>query len=95
MTSHSAWPVCALIQYIVVYICSEFADKKLHLIFPALKVSMNACMDPVGFSISNKVWNHYNRDSISNKVRNHYNRDILRIMMKIIVLQLFTVGVDK
>ena len=82
MTSHSAWPVCALIQYIVVYICSEFADKKLHLIFPALKVSMNACMDPVGFSISNKV-------------RNHYNRDILRIIMKIIVLQLFAVGVDK
>ena len=53
--------VCALIQYIVIivkYIGFEFEGKKKHFIFPTMKGSMNACMELVGFSTSNKVKNH-------------------------------------
>ena len=53
--------ICALIQYIVIivkYICFEFEGKKAYFIFPTMKGSMNACMELVGFSTSNKVKNH-------------------------------------
>ena len=43
--------VCAL--HIVIYICFEFKEKKS----PIRKGSMNACMELVGFSTSNKVKN--------------------------------------
>ena len=46
--------VCALIQYIVVYIlCVLNMKKKPHFIFPTIKVSMNAYMELVGFIASN------------------------------------------
>ena len=44
MMSGSAWPVCALIQPIVIYMCFEFEEEsKIHLIFPTS--FMNACME--------------------------------------------------
>ena len=56
--------VCALIQYIVIivkYIGFEFEGKKAYFSFPTMKGSMNACMELVGFSTSNKVKNHWSR----------------------------------
>ena len=35
--------------------------KKVHFILPSTKGSMNACMELMGFSASNKVKNHWNR----------------------------------
>jgi len=53
MTSRSAWPVCALIKYIAIYICFEFNYR-----FPTTRASMNAFMKFVVFNISNKAKNH-------------------------------------
>ena len=43
------------------YMYFEFERQKTHFIFPAKKVSMNACMELVRLSTSNKVKNHWVR----------------------------------
>ena len=52
--SFSAWPVCALVQYIVIYICFKYEEKST-LYFPTGKGSINACMELVGLSTSKKL----------------------------------------
>ena len=53
--------VCALKQYIVIYICFEFEKSPLSL--PSTKGLMNACIKLVRLSTSNKVKNHCNKVS--------------------------------
>jgi len=55
VTSRFAWPACALIEYIVIYMWFEFDENEAHFIFPPKEGSMNACMEIVAFSTSNKV----------------------------------------
>ena len=49
--------VCALIQYIAIYICFKLEEENT-FIFQTTNGSMDACMELVGFSTSNKVKNH-------------------------------------
>ena len=48
--------VCALIHYIVIYMCLEFEEEKKA---PTTKGSMNAGMELVGFSTSNALMNRW------------------------------------
>ena len=62
LCANDAWySLCTnTVYYIVIivkYIGFEF-EKKKHFIFPTMKGSMNACMEFLGFSTSNKVKNH-------------------------------------
>ena len=58
MMPYSAWLVCLVIQYIVIYLYFEFEETAGHFVLPTTKGSMNAFIELFGLSTSNKVKNH-------------------------------------
>ena len=58
LCANDAWySLCTNTVYSYIHVLN-LKGKKAHFIFPTTKGSMNACMELVGFSTSNKVKNH-------------------------------------
>ena len=75
--------VRAQIQYIDTYICFELKET-MHSIFPTTKASMDAYMEFVGFSTSNKVKNQCftSRVSWQNLVHSYLQKSSFNFKMK-------------
>ena len=58
MTPSSARPVFAPKELIATYMCFKIEEEKHTLSFLTMKVSVDACMEFLGFSSSTKVENH-------------------------------------
>ena len=60
---HASDALYSLCTNIAIYICFEFEEIKVHFIFQTTKGSMNACLELMGLSVSNKVKSHCGRQS--------------------------------